>query len=207
MKTFGSGSTHILGTTYEPLVGFSIIHYRSGKLTIKGFTYDYIGPSNIETTDTVIRDGTLAPDGPSYRAVILCNQKFMSPAASAKLLSYATQGLPIFIVGDILNTTIGTDGQGKVFSNMRALVEAHPNVHLLKYGTSLVSDLQTAGVRPRASSLDETGSGRLYKSWRSDENSKVELAYLCNKGSGASFEFAFETAQGAIPFFLDTWNG
>ncbi|KAF4478574.1 hypothetical protein FAGAP_12315 [Fusarium agapanthi] len=181
--------------------------FKGDDLRAAGYSHEYLGSTNLVSAEAVVRNGTLAPDGPAYRGLVISNQTYITSEASAKLLEFAAGGLPIFIIGNIPNITIGTHGQADVSANMDALVKKYPNVHVLKHGSSLNRALQTNGVKPRASVQNRSGSGSLYTFWRSDVQRDVELVYLYNKGSDTSVEFAFETAKDAVPFVLDAWTG
>lgn len=172
-----------------------------------GYSYEYLGPMNLVSDDAVVRDKTLAPDGPAYRALVINNETYITAALSAKLLDFAAGGLPIFIIGNVPNITIGTKDQANVSSNMQTLLSDYPSVQRLNNISALTQALQINQVKPRASILNNSASGKFFTFWRSDTERNVELVYLYNRGADASVDFAFQAASDSVPYVLDAWTG
>lgn len=118
----------------------------------KDYTYEYISPSDLLSPVAVVEDGTLAKNGPSYKALVLFEQQYLTPEESAALLRFSEAGLPIFIIGFIPTTSLGSTGQVEVSATVETLL-AQPNVY--QYPSrpveSIVDDLVNKGVQPRLS--------------------------------------------------------
>ncbi|KAJ3960348.1 hypothetical protein N0V92_003020 [Colletotrichum tropicale] len=96
--------------------------YNKSDLNEFGYTFEYLGPSNLVSDHAKVVDGVLAPEGPGYTALIIYNQSQITPNASSALVSFAQSGLPIYIVGPLPNVTIGINGQEEVSSSMDELL-------------------------------------------------------------------------------------
>ncbi|KAK0735170.1 hypothetical protein B0T26DRAFT_691020 [Lasiosphaeria miniovina] len=187
--------------------------YPKSDLNEAGYTYEYLGPENLASTDAPVKKGIFAPDGPGYKAIVLYGQTKITPSASAALLRFAQAGLPIFVVGPAPNTTIGVSGQEMVTQNMAKLVGgSFPSVKVVSVQAFGSGVLQDAGVLPRvtAEALDGANNAtQIYTHWRSrtDGNGRLELAYLLNRGPATTFSLAFAVSEKAVPFVLDAWTG
>lgn len=161
------------------------------------------------TKNAVVTDGVLAASGPAYRALVLDNQKYITPEASAKLLGYAEDGLPIVVIGGLTNSTIGAAGQDVVSKKMAALASSNrANVKFLETTDELVAALESLSVTPRVSvksSIPTTASKDLYNLWRAGNN--VDYVFLYNKGAAAQFNLVFEAKEHSVPIRLNAWTG
>ncbi|RFU24424.1 hypothetical protein B7463_g11914, partial [Scytalidium lignicola] len=161
--------------------------YPGEDLMHQGYTHEYIGPQNLQSSQASVHRGILAPGGPAYRALVLYNQTQISPAASQKLVEFATAGLPILIVGLVPNITIGTTGQDTVSANINRLVSRFRNVKILEPGQSLTAGLQTLRVKPRVGIQGGGNAEKFYTFWRSDAAAGVNMD--------------------SYPYILDAWTG
>ncbi|KAM5353547.1 hypothetical protein ACJ41O_000197 [Fusarium nematophilum] len=180
------------------------VFYDGADLRAKGFTHEYLGPTNLASQEATVSGKILAPKGPAYKALVFWNQTYISPEASENVLNFAKQGLPIFFHGGLPKTTIGTAGQKNVTQNMAALLK-FSNVKAVKDEKSLVASLQALGVKPRVSVESETSSEKLYSVWRSSGD--TQLVYLYNKGPAASYSLTFDVTENKVPFKLNAWTG
>ncbi|KAK7708896.1 hypothetical protein SLS64_006376 [Diaporthe eres] len=127
-------------------------------------------PSDLLSPAAVLEDGVLAKDGPSYKALVLFEQQFLTPKESAAFLTFSEAGLPIFIVGSAPTTSLGSTGQKEVTDNIETLL-SRTNVYQYpsKPVESIVDDLVDQGIQPRLSVVSSPGSDAtgLYTLWRS----------------------------------------
>ncbi|KAK3321282.1 hypothetical protein B0T19DRAFT_466605 [Cercophora scortea] len=184
----------------------------SAELTAAGYTYEYLGPENLASAPASVTDSVLAKDGPAYKALVLYQQTRITPLASAELLKFAEQGLPILIVGSAPNITIGSVGQEIVSKNMANLVSGgFPNVRIVPPAMFSPERLQEAGIVPRTVPGVVDGptnaTSQLFTQWRSDPKNRLELVYLLNRGLKATFDISFAVGENAVPFVLDAWTG
>jgi hypothetical protein len=120
-------------------------------LTVSGYTYEYLGPSNFELPSAEVRQQALAPDGPAYRALVFVNQTGISSTAAEKILSYAEGGFPIFVVGTPPQSAISAveNEQDKVTRAIEQLMRQNSIVNV-RDQEELVKELERADVLPRA---------------------------------------------------------
>lgn len=151
-------------------------------------------------------DGVLAPEGPAYKALLIYNQTQITPDASAALLDFAQNGLPIYIVGTIPNTTIGSTGQQHVSENINELLQ-YRNVRVFEAKNFSTSQLAADGVHARAQVEGTTNASDLFTFWTSDTTSRSEYVYLYNQGAEGVFNITFDVGKDLVPHILDSWTG
>lgn len=173
-----------------------------------GYTYDYLGPANFQLAAARVDDGILAADGPAYQALVFVNETGISSAAAEKILSYAQNGFPIFVVGELPQSAISAveDEQDKVNRAMERLTEQR-SVVVVRDQVELVTALERADLLPRAS-LNCSG-GPVYTNWRHDEDSGDDFVYIFNdQDDDATCELTFTTtSQDRTAYTLDAWTG
>lgn len=147
-------------------------------------------------------DGVLAPDGPSYRALVFNNQAYISPDAALKVLEFADNGLPIVVVGNLPNATIGSLGENIMSITMTSLA-SHDNVHFAPQSESLAELFTYLGVKPRVTVQSRNAS--LYSVWRSTHSEDFVFFYI--KGKTDTFKLTFEISDDKFPYVLDAWTG
>ena len=147
-------------------------------------------------------NNTLAPAGPGYKALVFNKQVYITPEAAVKVLLFAQQGLPIFVLGTLPNITVGAVGQG-IVSDAMSTVAQHSNVELLRDSESLSERLAASGVRPRMSIV--SGNNDLFSIWRSTDT--ADYVFLFNKGVGDVFKLRFAVSKDRVPYKLDAWTG
>lgn len=84
--------------------------YQSDNLRNAGFTYDYLGSSTLEADLGALRNQTLLPDGPGYKALVFYSDDVLISASAAdtvKTLAY--QGYPMVFIGETNPRSIGMD--------------------------------------------------------------------------------------------------
>ncbi|KAL2283891.1 hypothetical protein FJTKL_09646 [Diaporthe vaccinii] len=148
----------------------SKVLYPTEGFNAKGYTYEYLSPSDLLSPAAVVEDGVLAKDGPSYKALVLLEQQYLTPEESAALLAFSEAGLPILIIGSAPKTSLGSTGQKEVTDNIEVLL-SRTNVYQYpsKPVESIVDDLVDQGIQPRLSVVSSPGSDAtgLYTLWRS----------------------------------------
>ena len=155
---------------------------------------------------TIVINSTLLPAGPAFKALVFYNETQITPDASQILVDFAKDGLPIYIVGSVPNTTIGARGQELVSANVAKLL-TYQSVHVLTTGEFSASVLAKDGITPRVSIQDQPDAKGLYTFWRSDLASGNEYVYLYNSGTSCTFNISFMVPTGSKPYSLDAWTG
>ncbi|KAL3303049.1 secreted protein [Colletotrichum asianum] len=171
-----------------------------------GYTFEYLGPSNLVSDHAKVVDRVLAPEGPGYTALIIYNQSQITPNASSALVSFAQSGLPIYIVGSLPNVTIGINGQEEVSSSMDELL-TYDSVRFLSTEAFSPSLLIADGVLPRANTHGNSNASNLYTFWTSDTSSQSNYVYLYNTGEDGTFDISLSARPNTAPFILDAWTG
>lgn len=171
----------------------------------KGYSYEYLGATDLASEAAKSYDRVLAPQGPGYRALVFNQQAYISPEAALKVLSLAQAGLPIISLGSLPNTTIGSLGQEVVSKTIASVSRNFSNVRVVERESSLLSALEDLGVKPRLT-IRPGGGTELYSFWRHTERGD-DLVFLYNRGSSSTYKLAFEVGNDAAPYQLDAWTG
>lgn len=157
--------------------------------------------TNLASDYSIVADGTLAPKGPAYRALVFNNQSFISSEAALKVLEFADNGLPIFVIGSFPNVTIGSLGADVVTSVATTLAN-HESVTFVSESETLSEVLAKEDVKSRVSVV--TGGSDLYSFWRATESE--DFVFLYNRGGKDAFTLTFEAAN-RVPYRLNSWTG
>ncbi|KAF7514853.1 hypothetical protein G7054_g14949 [Neopestalotiopsis clavispora] len=185
---------------------FGVGVYPESDMNAHGYTFEYLGPKNLVLDQAIVTNGVLAADGPAYKALILYNQTQITVNASAALVDFARDGLPIYIVGSIPNTTVGSTGQQEVSANMADLIK-YEVVHFLSTEDFSASTLSADGIPARTILHDSYNASGLYTFWTSETESKSDYVYLYNTGDDAIFNISFTVTSDVEPMILDAWSG
>ncbi|KAI8305015.1 hypothetical protein K4K59_012523 [Colletotrichum sp. SAR11_240] len=191
---------------FEVPFKFGASVYNKSDLNEFGYTFEYLGPSNLVSGHAKVVDGVLAPEGPGYTALIIYNQSQITPNASSALVSFAQSGLPIYIVGSLPNVTVGINGQEEVSSSMDELL-TYDSVRFLSTEAFSPSLLIADGVLPRANTHGNSNASNLYTFWTSDTSSQSNYVYLYNTGEDGTFDISLSARTNTAPFILDAWTG
>lgn len=172
---------------------------------MKGFSYDYLGPENL-TRNLEVKDGVLAPSGPSYRALILSNETAISGATIDAIEVYASAGLPLFLVGALPSACLGLNAcpNGEPAVLFESMASRHENGKAVATATDLPVALQKAGVFPRVSFA--TAPDTWYSVWRKAGDDLEDYVYMHNQGQTATVQTLFNVSS-STPFILDAWTG
>lgn len=187
-----------------------------------GFTYEYLSPDNLDLPTAVVVNGTLAPDGPAFQALVVAANASLTPAGVAHLVDYANQGLPLVFSGGLPTKVIGavattTKGGQVGEKNLTATLETllgRPHVHVVP-ATNLAASLLALGFRPRTA-LSET-NGSWYTQWREDTSTGTQYVFVYHDATGVplgegaktvgNITLATRAANKTRPFLLDAWTG
>jgi hypothetical protein len=164
-----------------------------------------LSPANFGSKAFKVSNKVLDRSGAGYRALVLDQQQFITAEASQKLVELADAGLPIVVIGNLPNTTIGSKGQDVVSKNISKLKGSkYSNIAFIKSADDLLNTLDQLSVQPRVKTVSEAAKN-LYTVWRSSEASGYLL--LFNQGSSATFEITAEVELGNAPYRLNAWTG
>ncbi|KAH8588281.1 hypothetical protein B0O99DRAFT_525342, partial [Bisporella sp. PMI_857] len=165
-----------------------------------GYGYEFISPANFELPLAEVKNRILAPDGPSYKSLVLRSIDMLTLLGTEKLVQYAKQGLPIVIQGGIPTTIASAKGLEQAQANIRSILSLK-NVRQVSSGP-LAPTLALLGVQPRA----KVSNPAWLTYWRLDRLSGTDYIFVYNGGDTTnSGTVTFETNN--TPFLLDAWTG
>ena len=164
-----------------------------------GYSYDVISNPHLFLPEAVVRDGTLCPQGPAYRALLVVDQEMLPTASAEKLLELAKAGLPVVFVGKVPEKANGafTD-DGKIADVMEQLRELG-NVTFVDTLDDAVDSLAAHGVQPRAAYRRD----KLESLCRQDETGTYYFFY----NGGDAMETEVVLSGSGKPVLLDAWTG
>ncbi|KAM0322963.1 hypothetical protein ACHAQA_009062 [Verticillium albo-atrum] len=193
---------------YQYAAPFQKDVYESDNLERLGFTYDYLGPRSISHDVAVVEGDLLAPEGPSYKALVFANQTKITVDAARQVKAFANAGLPIFVIGqkDFRSPTMKEGENGIVLSIMADVLAVKDNVVVLSSLEDLPNALTARKIRPRTTLAHQDVKSRWYSFWRSSP--EAEFVFLYNDGSDTeTIDVDFENVADLVPFVLDAWTG
>ncbi|KXH29506.1 hypothetical protein CSIM01_06239 [Colletotrichum simmondsii] len=176
--------------------------YTSDDLHREGWTYNYVNWDNLRLPNARILDGTLAPDGPAYKALVILKTQSITVAVVELLESYAISGLPVVLVGGLPGQfSQGIPVSPSTFSEALGRLVRSVNVHQVSFG-GVAQKLHELGLRPRAKVL---ASGTWYNAWVEDTAEGRDSLFVFNDSPTSSG--TINIAGGKIPYRLDPWTG
>ncbi|KAJ4350294.1 uncharacterized protein N0V89_008915 [Didymosphaeria variabile] len=205
--TMQSGAPKVDIAFYYFKIPFTFAEIYSGfDMNKYGYTFEYLGPENLASEKAAVVDGVLAPEGPAFKALVIYNQAQITPNASAALIKFAQNGLRIYLVGTIPNTTVGMTGQRQVSENINELL-GYKSVRVIDLESFSASTIAADGILPRAQVDLASNASQLYTFWTVDTNSRSEYVYLYNQGADGVFNITFAVGGDLVPYILDSWTG
>ncbi|KAF2108840.1 hypothetical protein BDV96DRAFT_636539 [Lophiotrema nucula] len=176
--------------------------YNSTNLQNIGFTYDYLGPDNLASSDAFVKDGTLGV--PSYKVLIFNNQTVITVKAAEALVNKASAGLPIIFIGSAPSQTYPATAstQSSLASAVSKLL-ASPMVHQVKTINDVPMLLSKMSIKPHIS-LD-CSSNPVLPVHRSAGD--VDYIYLFNDQAVSAKCNASISASGVTPYIYNSWTG
>ena len=183
-----------------------------------GWTHQMVSAPLLELDRAVVRDGRLAPDGPSYKVLFVEGDRFAGNEATLpvetarKLLSFARAGLPIVFLGSGWSAaTVPGVGESDVLREVLAELFAEPRVRVVAELTQVPVALAELGVSPDVSHPTST----LLNHHRVEHG--VDYYYLVNGKHAESVkppvaaidhDVTFTRShRNGVPFRLDPWTG
>jgi hypothetical protein len=144
-------------------------------LELAGFSVQFIDPVGLAEPGTVGDDGTLFPDGPAYRGLIL-DERTLPPEAAEAIAIAAERGVRVVIVGEPPSAdsgfSNGSDGDQRVRIAMdRAL--AQPSTTQVDAMSEAAEVLGRLGLAPRVA----VAGTPLFCQWREAASTRCILVY------------------------------
>lgn len=174
--------------------------YPSDDLQSEGWTYTYLTDLNLDLPEAVVVDGILSPNGPAWKAFVVEASQNITVDTVERLRRLSQAGLPVIMAG-----TPGyypgrsTCSEGLFRRALSSLVE-EANVHQVDRG-QVAQKLNELGLSPQT----KPSNTSWYTTWRVDEESGIDYAFIFNDGAASTGEVTFTTTK--KPFSLDPWTG
>lgn len=169
-----------------------------------GYTYDFVSPYLLGLDEAQVRDGVLAPDGPSYRALVVDNEQFMPLHTAQTILSGLDNGLKVFFIGELPSMTAGYADAGAedaALAQIMAQVKQHKNAVLLSSSGELADALRENGIAPDTRYSEPCDLVSLHRT-----DGEEEYYYLYNPSDEEVTTTVTFDADGD-PYQLNAWQG
>ncbi|KAH3511309.1 hypothetical protein KXV55_002464 [Aspergillus fumigatus] len=196
---------------YEtPWSAVDLLH--SNNITAAGYTYDYVAPDNLVSPQATVRAKALAPDGPNYKALVFASPEYnistfnlVREDVAARVVKFAQKGLPVVFVGGLPQVTSNSQAGQIVEDGWRRLRNL-PSVQFISSLADLPGDLSKAGVRPDVLPSCTTGTLRVVKRSRPDD--EVDYVFLHNdQAVPTSCQISIQDHKARTPHLLNAWTG
>lgn len=168
-------------------------NYEPEDLLKAGYTYGYLDPETLASSEAVVKDGVLAPSKQAYKALIVRSSDTISSVRDADTLAtLARAGLPMIFAGHSLPSLLGSHhnkaGSAYVQQTLHSLRKL-ANVHHVPNEDGLCEVVASLGIEPRTK---VQASAKWWTVWREDTNKQYSFIY--NEGdepSNGTIEFQF----------------
>jgi len=169
----------------------------------RGYSYNLLDENVLALPYAEVQDGTLFPEGPAYRALILADCDYLHASTVETVLRLAREGLPVVLEGRLPEQVFGVSRPGNLDRELMATLEklkALPNVFTAEDDSELLAVLSQNGLAP-AASYDAPGleCSRL-------TDGIANYYYFYNASSGEITADVTLTGAG-VPAALNCWNG
>ncbi|KAJ4245748.1 hypothetical protein NW762_013872 [Fusarium torreyae] len=151
--------------------------YEGKDLVAAGWTFNYLSSDNFDLKQAFVRDRILAPEGPSYQALVVPGISNLTLGAVNHLSNYAKRGLPIIISGGTPDYyPNGASSKAQLVKKAISALQKQRNVHSVAED-GVPNLLISLGLKPRVGASFQ-GKGTLHTTWREDLDNGVSYAYI-----------------------------
>jgi hypothetical protein len=189
--------------------------YSSTNLQELGYTYDYLGAASLLSSFAIVKNGVMAPSGPSYKALIFASDAFVTETQEnlitintvQAVIKLAKAGLPVFLVGTAPDLTLPAVAKQEVMltSAVQQLMSTKNVYHVSSVG-NLPMRLASIGTTPRTS-LNCSG-GPVYSVWRSDVKTSTDYVFFYNdQNVSTACQASLDASKKTTPYVFDAWTG
>ncbi|HEY5320550.1 MAG TPA: glycosyl hydrolase [Galbitalea sp.] len=144
-------------------------------LETAGFTVQFVDPIGLAEAGTVGSDGTLFPEGPAYRGLIV-DERALPPEAAEAIAAAAERGTRILIVGEPPSANSGFAGGSASDERVRAAMAralAQPSAVQVDAMSDAADAFARLGLVPRAA----VDAPALLSQWREAGSCRYVLVY------------------------------
>lgn len=179
--------------------------YSGHDLLNAGYTYTYISPDNFHDTHSHVANGTLAPEGPAYKAMVVTSTQNVTLSAVKTMQRYAKAGLPIILSGGLPGyyASRNASNQAAVSSALQHLKHS-ANVYIV--GPNQVAQkLQGLHLAPRVS-VSDSANGAWYPVYRTDNTTSTDFVFVFSESNKPS-EGTITVQTTKTPYIFNSWTG
>jgi hypothetical protein len=192
------------------------IYWKDTALQNAGYTYDYFAPQLLLDTDC---DGTVAPGGPGYQAIIVYQDMLDVPSAAA-LLERARAGVRVLFVNGVTEMlamgldktyekaaamTPFNDGKEAELADIVARIKALPVCAEVDGPENALPALKKLGVEPRI--RFGAANRNVLPFMREDGAVRYAYLYNCMYTETEPVKFRAEILGEGVPYAIDCWTG
>ncbi|KAE8137002.1 hypothetical protein BDV38DRAFT_293566 [Aspergillus pseudotamarii] len=179
--------------------------YQADDLVNEGWSWAYLSPDNFALPAATVRNGTLGPDGPRFKALVITSNSTMTLSGLHKIQEYAILGLPIIMSGGLPGIfPSANESVSATIEAGLAHLSTSPNVHLVRTG-GVADKLSALGLSPH---IQVQTDGRWLTTWREDSSSGIDYALIfCDSNTSSGYITITGSAKDKVPFYLNAWTG
>ncbi|PLB53682.1 hypothetical protein P170DRAFT_346874 [Aspergillus steynii IBT 23096] len=177
--------------------------YLDNDLVNDGYTYNYLSPDNFALPQAKVSRGVLAPEGPSYKALVIPHVSNVSREGIIRVQEFARQGLPIIISGGdpghyASHTADDAISTKKALSDLKKM----EHVHMVSAG-GVADKLASLNILP---DIKVKTNGTWYTTWREDKINHVSYCFVFNNANDLTVG-TVDVASAGVPHVFDAWTG
>ncbi|CAK7205455.1 hypothetical protein SEUCBS139899_008229 [Sporothrix eucalyptigena] len=159
-----------------------------------GYTYGYLDPETLSSSNADVQGGVLAPEKQAYKVLIVRGSDTVSVKAADMLARHARAGLPIIFAGGLPTyPSSHHDHAGRAYIHQTLHSLRHlDNVHHVAHEYGLSGVLSKLSIKPRTKILSLTEGAHWWPVWRETKDGREQFVYIYNDGD--------EQSEGTIKF-------
>jgi len=192
------------------------LYWQDCALQNAGYTWDYFAPQLLKDCAC---DGTVAPDGPGYQAIIVY-QDALDVDSARVLLNYARMGLKVLFVNGITEClamgcdatyekaavmTPFNDGKDKELAAIVNEMKALPTVREVEGPENALAALKELGVEPRIRFSEPNRN--VLPFMREDGDVRYAYMYNCMYTETEPVTYDVEILGEGVPYVINCWTG
>ncbi|GFF73256.1 probable beta-galactosidase A [Aspergillus lentulus] len=167
-----------------------------------GYSYSYLSPDNFDLPQAYVRNGTLAPDGPAYKALVIYTAASVTYDSIDKIRQFAEAGLPVILAGGDPSYYVTADAANKDnFTKGISQLKRTKNVYAAS-NDEIINKLSSLNLEPR---IRVRTNGTWYTTWRESVKEDIQFAFVFNDGMASTGHIT--VASDKTPHLFDMWTG
>ncbi|KAF2183515.1 hypothetical protein K469DRAFT_728036 [Zopfia rhizophila CBS 207.26] len=173
--------------------------YETQDLVEQGWSYTYISPDNFNMKTLYVKNGTLASEGPDWKAFLIESSENLTVNAIRTLSRYARAGLPVIVSGGSPGWYPVADDTKEDFHSELSKFLKSPNVFEVESG-GVANQLSALSLSAR---IAVSANGTWYTTW--SESDSIGYAFVFADLVDSSGEITVLNTK--TPYYYDSWTG